>query len=181
MVFESEDAAKSFYDEYAKRVGFITRIVSSRRSERDGSVISRRLACNKQGFRKLGQVRIRKRESTKEGCMAMMRVNRQKPGKWVVTKFVKEHSHPLVISAGKQRPTPDEKDKKIRELTSELNRANQRLAACQAQVQMFMKLIEDHTQHLSGTVEVSVHNVKEIESEKQELTLSHHRFDQVYQ
>lgn len=40
MLFESEEAAKAFYDEYAKRLGFLTRIVSSRKSERDGSIIS---------------------------------------------------------------------------------------------------------------------------------------------
>lgn len=110
MLFESEEAAKSFYDEYARRVGFLTRIVSSRKSERDGSIISRRLACNKEGFnvnsQRRGQVRIRKRESKREGCMAMFLVKREKPGRWVVTKFVREHNHPLVISSERVRPTP---------------------------------------------------------------------------
>ena len=110
MLFESEEAAKAFYDEYAKRLGFLTRIVSSRKSERDGSIISRRLACNKEGFnvnsQRRGQVRIRKRESKREGCMAMFLVKREKPGRWVVTKFVRDHNHPLVISSEKGRPTP---------------------------------------------------------------------------
>ncbi|RZC63589.1 hypothetical protein C5167_025348 [Papaver somniferum] len=190
MVFDSPDAAKAFYDEYARRIGFVTRIVSSRRSERDGSIISRRLACNKEGFnlnsRKIGRVRIRNRESKREGCMAMLLVKREKVGKWIVTKFVKDHSHPLVISTGvKERPTPaefsktrlctsayvealqDEKDKRIQELSSELNRANRRLAACREQLQTFMKLVEDHTQRLSGTVNEVVQNIREIESEDQ--------------
>ncbi|KAK9138790.1 hypothetical protein Sjap_009384 [Stephania japonica] len=197
MVFESEDVAKFFYDEYARRIGFISRIVSSRRSERDGSFISRKLACNKEGFnlnsRKIDRVRIRKRHSQREGCMAMMLVKRQKPGKWIVTKFVKDHNHPMVVNCSKERPTPaysfqsskqlkkepkrenDEKDKKIQELSSELNRANRRLAACQEQLSVFMKLVEDHTQHLTGTVSEIVNNVKELESEEKELLMSDHR------
>ncbi|KAK9287598.1 hypothetical protein L1049_016033 [Liquidambar formosana] len=176
MLFESEEAAKAFYDEYARRVGFLTRIVSSRKSERDGSVISRRLACNKEGFnlnsQKRERVRIRKRESKREGCMAMILVKREKPGRWAVTKFVREHNHPLIISPGKGRPTPDEKDRRIRELSSELHRANQRLAACREQLRTFMTYIEEHTQCLSRTVESVVHNIREVESEDQEL--SHH-------
>ena len=109
MVFESENAARVFYDEYAKQEGFLTRIVSSRKSEHDGTIISRRLACNKEGFnlssQKTGQVKIRKRESKREGCMAMILVKREKLGKWVVTKFMREHNHPLVISSKKGRPT----------------------------------------------------------------------------
>jgi hypothetical protein len=105
MVFESENAARVFYDEYAKQEGFLTRIVSSRKSEHDGTIISRRLACNKEGFnlssQKTGQVKIRKRESKREGCMAMILVKREKLGKWVVTKFMRERNHPLVISSKK--------------------------------------------------------------------------------
>lgn len=110
MCFESDGAAKEFYDDYARRLGFMTRMVSSRKSERDGSIISRRLACNKEGYnvnsQKTGHVRIRKRESKREGCMAMLLVKREKPGKWVVTKFVKEHTHPLDTSSQKARSTP---------------------------------------------------------------------------
>ncbi|XP_043722912.1 protein FAR1-RELATED SEQUENCE 5-like isoform X3 [Telopea speciosissima] len=109
MVFESVEAAKMFYDEYAKRVGFVTRIVSSRRSERDGSIISRQLACNKEGFnlnsQRVGRVQIRKRESKREGCMAMILVKREKPGKWVVTKLLRDHNHPLAVSPMKGHPT----------------------------------------------------------------------------
>ncbi|KAM4106002.1 hypothetical protein ACJW30_04G030600 [Castanea mollissima] len=171
MLFESEEAAKAFYDEYAKRQGFLTRIVSSRKSERDGSIISRRLACNKEGFnvnsQRRGQVRIRKRESKREGCMAMFLVKREKPGRWVVTKFVRDHNHPLVISSEKGRPTPDEKDRRIRELSSELHRANQHLAACREQLRTFMTYVEEHTECLSRTVEDVVHRIREVESKDQ--------------
>ncbi|XP_058201511.1 protein FAR1-RELATED SEQUENCE 5-like [Rhododendron vialii] len=111
MSFESDEAARAFYDEYARRIGFLTRIVSSRKSERDGSVISRRLACNKEGYnrnnRKTGPCRIRKRESHREGCMAMVLLKREKLGEWVVTKFVREHNHPLEVSSEKWHPNPE--------------------------------------------------------------------------
>ncbi|XP_059654499.1 protein FAR1-RELATED SEQUENCE 7-like isoform X2 [Cornus florida] len=178
MLFESDEAAKAFYDEYARRVGFLTRIVSSRKSERDGSVISRRLACNKEGYninsQKTGRSRIRKRESKREGCMAMILVKREKPGTWLVTKFVREHNHPLNISSRKGPPKPDDKDRRIQELSFELHRANQRLAACREQLHMFMTYIEEHTLCLSRTVEDVVHNIKEAES-KGRQAFSHHQ------
>ena len=49
MVFDSEDAAKIFYDEYARQTGFVMRVMSCHRSERDGRILARRLGCNKEG------------------------------------------------------------------------------------------------------------------------------------
>lgn len=102
MEFESEDAAKEFYDRYARRVGFIMRIDQCRRSELNKRILSRRLSCNKQGY----YVNIKNhygppqkaRTSTREGCKAMMLVKVNKSGKWVVTRLFKEHTHPLVPS-----------------------------------------------------------------------------------
>ncbi|MCD7452384.1 hypothetical protein HAX54_016369 [Datura stramonium] len=42
MTFESEEAD---YDEYAGMTGFITPVLSSRKSDRDGSIISCGLGC----------------------------------------------------------------------------------------------------------------------------------------
>ncbi|GLT68265.1 hypothetical protein SLA2020_405140 [Shorea laevis] len=118
MEFESEDAAKIFYDEYARQVGFVMRVMSCRRSERDGKILARRLGCNKEGHcvsirGKFGPVR-KPRASTREGCKAMIHVKYDKSGKWVITKFVKDHNHPLVVSPREARQTMDEKDKKSR-------------------------------------------------------------------
>lgn len=101
MEFESEEAAKNFYEKYAKHEGFVVRLDRCHRSEVDNRIISRRFSCNKQGF----HVRVRNktkpvhkpRTSIREGCEAMMLV-KVKCGKWVVTKFVKEHSHLLNAS-----------------------------------------------------------------------------------
>lgn len=109
MEFDSEDAAKIFYDEYARRVGFVMRVMSCRRSERDGKILARRLGCNKEGYcvsirGKFGPAR-KPRASTREGCKAMIHVKVDRSGKWVITKFVKEHNHPLVISPREARQT----------------------------------------------------------------------------
>ncbi|KAF8364609.1 hypothetical protein HHK36_033423 [Tetracentron sinense] len=68
--FESEEAAKAFYNSYARRVGFSTRINWSRRSSRDGRIVHRIFVCAKEGFR----VEKRSRGSVVEGdedqCMS---------------------------------------------------------------------------------------------------------------
>ncbi|RVX23600.1 Protein FAR1-related sequence 7 [Vitis vinifera] len=313
MEFESEEAAMVYYDAYAKRVGFIIRVGNCHRSGRDGSVISRRFLCNKEGFRvsnkKMKRLEVRKpREITREGCRAMIMVRKDKSGKWIVTKLETEHCHPLGIPTGKGRrgsvqarpqatsglgvnlekseviqsgwgtiwkgrgrrkdvkcspdelcsgaagkvqlkklksqagslciyvsdiypgiiavqhtagqigmfhifiilqpaylklifftslimivipsklglmllvsmkidiqgtsssspATLDEKDKKIRELSSELHRANQQLAECREQLEMVLKDIERHTNHLTKSVQDIVENVKEVEAEDEE-------------
>lgn len=102
MEFESEEAAKAFYNSYARRVGFSTRVSSSRRSRRDGAIIQRSFVCAKEGFRNLNEKRTKDREIkrpriiTRVGCKAMLSVKVQESGMWVVSAFVKEHNHELV-------------------------------------------------------------------------------------
>ncbi|KAF3948064.1 hypothetical protein CMV_025887 [Castanea mollissima] len=77
------------------------------------------------------------------------------------------------ISVGKGRRCTvlarpqDEKEKKIRELSTELSRANQQIAQCQEQLKIILKYIE-HANHLTKSVQKIVENVKEIEAEGQE-------------
>ncbi|KAL5861568.1 hypothetical protein ACOSQ4_002864 [Xanthoceras sorbifolium] len=176
MEFESEDAAMVYYDTYAKRVGFIIRVGNCHRSSRDGSIVSRRFLCNKEGFRvnnkKTKSLEVRKsREVTREGCKAMIMVRKEKSGKWVLTKLETEHSHPLGVLSGKDRRDTvqarpqDEKDKKIRELSLELSRANQQLAKCRGQLDMVLKDIERHTDHLTKSIQNIIENVREVEDE----------------
>ncbi|KAF6174200.1 hypothetical protein GIB67_033732 [Kingdonia uniflora] len=107
MEFESEEAAKAFYNSYARRTGFSTRVSMSRRSRRDGAIIQRSFVCAKEGFRvekeRTGSDGIivsnkvkRPRAVTRVGCKAVMAVKIQDSGKWVVTGFEKEHNHELV-------------------------------------------------------------------------------------
>ncbi|XP_052185541.1 protein FAR-RED IMPAIRED RESPONSE 1 isoform X2 [Diospyros lotus] len=175
MQFESEEAAKVFYDAYATRLGFIMRVDAFRRSMRDGKVVWRRLVCNKEGFRKCRPRRSEGRKPravTREGCKAMIVVKKEKTGKWVVTRFVKEHSHPLVVAPANSRrsvllsQTPDEKDVKIRELTAELHRERKKSAALQEQLDTVLKEMEDHSNLLSRNIDDIVRSVREIESKR---------------
>ncbi|XP_065865063.1 protein FAR1-RELATED SEQUENCE 5 [Euphorbia lathyris] len=173
MEFESEDAAKIFYDEYARKIGFVMRVMSCRRSERDGRILARRLGCNKEGYcvsirGKFGNVR-KPRASTREGCKAMIHVKFDKSGKWVITKFVKDHNHHLVVAPREARQTMDEKDKRIQELTMELRNKKRLCATYQEQLNAFMKIVEDHSEQLSKKIQNVVKNLKEFESIDQAL------------
>uniref|UniRef100_A0A1J3HXS6 Protein FAR1-RELATED SEQUENCE 5 n=1 Tax=Noccaea caerulescens TaxID=107243 RepID=A0A1J3HXS6_NOCCA len=174
MEFESEEVAKSFYDNYATCMGFVMRVDAFRRSMRDGSVVWRRLVCNKEGFRRSRPRRSESRKPravTREGCKALIVVKRDKSAaKWVVTKFVKEHNHPLLpLVANARRSsqlshTPDEKDAKIRELSAELSRERRRCAALQQQLDMVLMEMEQHSNHLSVNINNVIQSVREIES-----------------
>ncbi|KAK3031855.1 hypothetical protein RJ639_035992 [Escallonia herrerae] len=184
---------------------------------RDGKVVWRRLVCNKEGFRK-----CKPRRSENK---AMIVVKKEKTGKWVVTRFVTEHNHPLIVGPPNNRLTvllsqtpvnsfhdsvtwstlrlssgdarqggksywslqssrnvnqylasfsllpplykfQDEKDVKIRELTAELQRERERSAAIQEQLDMVLKDMEEHSNHLSRNIDDIVQSVKEIESKR---------------
>ncbi|KMT10124.1 hypothetical protein BVRB_5g118870 [Beta vulgaris subsp. vulgaris] len=181
MEFESEEAAKIFYDTYATRVGFIIRVDAFRRSMRDGAVVWRRLVCNKQGFRRVKPKQNETRRSravTREGCKAMIMVKKQKSGKWVVTRLVREHSHPLVNSPTNSRRsalpshTADEKDAKIRELTAELQRERRRSAVLQEKLNIVLKDMEEHSNHLARNVENIIQKVKDAEPNNKSLSYS---------
>ncbi|KAF7131547.1 hypothetical protein RHSIM_Rhsim09G0026800 [Rhododendron simsii] len=66
------------------------------------------------------------------------------------------------------RPRFDEKDLKIRELSTELHRERKRSAAYQEQLQMILKYVEEHTQQLSLNVQAVFNQVRQIESEEQD-------------
>lgn len=106
MAFETEAAAKAYYNEYASRAGFLTRIISSRKSERDGSIVSRGLGCrNILNIQKSANISNEGEQKRRDGCTATFLVKRENGGRWVVRKFVRDHNHPLVVSLHKRRPT----------------------------------------------------------------------------
>ncbi|PHU15758.1 Protein FAR1-RELATED SEQUENCE 5 [Capsicum chinense] len=170
LEFESEAAAHAFYNAYATRVGFIIRVSKLSRSRRDGSAIGRALVCNKEGFRmpdKREKI-VRQRAETRVGCRAMILVRKVNSGKWVVTKFVKEHSHPLCPGKGRRDliydQYPNEHDK-IRELSQQLAAEKKRSATYKRHLEMIFEHIEEHNQSLSKKIQDIVHN-----DEKEELT-----------
>ncbi|KAL6644745.1 hypothetical protein ACP70R_016353 [Stipagrostis hirtigluma subsp. patula] len=100
MEFGSEDAAKDFYSAYARSAGFRIRISRYTRSRRDNSIISRRIVCSKEGFHETracdglhADQKQQGRAGTRVGCKAMIMIKKFAPGKWIVTKFIKNHNH----------------------------------------------------------------------------------------
>lgn len=104
MSFESERAARDFYDGYASQAGFMTRVLSSRKSERDGSIISRGLGCSR-GVSSSRTKLTSEKQDRQNVCPAMILLKREKDGEWVIQKFVRDHNHPLVVDLQKTRRT----------------------------------------------------------------------------
>nr|GLL47740.1 uncharacterized protein LOC109161799 isoform X1 [Ipomoea trifida] len=171
--FESEAAAHAFYNAYATRVGFIIRVSKLSRSRKDGSAIGRALVCNKEGFRMADRREkvVRQRAETRVGCRAMILVRKVSSGKWIVTKFVKEHTHPLTPGKGRRESIydqfPNEHDK-IRELSQQLAAEKKRSATYKRHLEMIFEHIEEHNQSLSKKIQDIVNNVREMESRDQQ-------------
>nr|KJB26153.1 hypothetical protein B456_004G227400 [Gossypium raimondii] len=87
MEFNSEDAARTFYDEYARCMGFSSKAGHfSSQYKTDGTIVAREFVCGREGLKR-----------SAESCSAMIRIE-LKGEKWVVIKFVKEHSHSVMTS-----------------------------------------------------------------------------------
>ncbi|XP_073272824.1 protein FAR1-RELATED SEQUENCE 3 isoform X2 [Primulina huaijiensis] len=86
MEFYSENEARIFYEEYARHLGFRTHVIHANRSKGDGRSTSLEFLCSRDQL-----IQFRKRASEK--CEAMLRIEERGQDKWVVTKFVKGHSH----------------------------------------------------------------------------------------
>ncbi|KAK9287709.1 hypothetical protein L1049_016148 [Liquidambar formosana] len=175
MTFQSLDSAREFYYEYAKRTGFTIRTNRIRHSLKNTAVIGRDFVCSREGFRAAKHT-LRKdrvlppRPVTREGCKAMIRLAARDRGKWVVTKFVREHNHKLMAHCKYPGELPivnilseEEKDKKIQDLYDELHRERERSAAFQQQLCMIVKDLEEHAEFMSIRVEDVVNMMKGIE------------------
>lgn len=90
LEFDTAEAAQEFYNTYATQTGFKIRIGQLYRSRVDGSVISRRYVCSKEGFQ----------TTSRTGCPAFIRVQKGDSGKWVLANIKKEHNHDMDISGG---------------------------------------------------------------------------------
>ncbi|KAK7271552.1 hypothetical protein RJT34_27538 [Clitoria ternatea] len=112
MEFESHGEAYSFYQEYARSMGFNTAIQNSRRSKTSREFIDAKFACSRYGTKReydksFNRPRARqnkqdsenstgRRSCSKTDCKASMHVKRRPDGKWVIHSFVKEHNHELL-------------------------------------------------------------------------------------
>ncbi|KAK1576442.1 hypothetical protein Q3G72_013883 [Acer saccharum] len=171
--FDSESAAQAFYNGYAARVGFVIRVSKLSRSRRDGAAIGRSLVCNKEGFRSPDKREkiIRQRAETRIGCRAMILVRKASSGKWVLTKFVKEHNHNLTPGGGRKEciydQYPNEHDR-IRELSHQLAIEKKRSSNYKRQLELLFEEIDEHNESLSKKIKHIVDNVKEMEDEEKE-------------
>ncbi|CAM8963905.1 hypothetical protein QQ045_005365 [Rhodiola kirilowii] len=86
MEFESDDSAKSYYDAYARRVGFTTNVGQCNRAKPDGPIIFWEFACSKDAVKR----------KNADSCNALLRIEKKDLSGWVVTKFVEDHNHSIV-------------------------------------------------------------------------------------
>ncbi|KVI05251.1 FAR1 DNA binding domain-containing protein [Cynara cardunculus var. scolymus] len=113
MEFESHGEAYSFYQEYARSMGFSTAIQNSRRSKTSREFIDAKFACSRYGTKRehdksFNRPRSRqgsnqdpenasgRRSCSKTDCKASMHVKRRPDGKWIIHRFEKEHNHELL-------------------------------------------------------------------------------------
>lgn len=175
MTFHSLDDARDFYYEYAKHTGFTIRTNRIRHSLKNTAVIGRDFVCSREGYRAAKHT-LRKdrvlppRPITREGCKAMIRLAARERGKWVVTKFVREHNHKLMTQCKYPGELPivnilseEEKDKKIQDLHNELQCERERSIAFQRELSMIVKDLEEHSEFMSIRVEDIVNSMKGVE------------------
>ncbi|XVE84516.1 hypothetical protein DITRI_Ditri17bG0019900 [Diplodiscus trichospermus] len=183
MEFDSAEDAREFYETYGRCIGFTIRNNRTRRSLKDNSIIGREFVCSKEGFRAEKHTKrenrvFPSRPATREGCNAMLRIATKDGGKWVIYGFIKDHNHELNPSKIPPRRShriafcEDQKDLKIRELSTELHREKKKSAAYQEQLQMVLKYIEEHTQRLSLKVNAVSNNLRELECENRQSSFS---------
>ncbi|XVF65567.1 hypothetical protein PTKIN_Ptkin09bG0259000 [Pterospermum kingtungense] len=175
MTFQSLDNARDFYFEYAKRTGFTIRTNRIRHSLKNMAIIGRDFVCSREGFRAAKHTHrkdrvLPPRPITREGCKAMIRLAARDGGKWVVTKFVREHNHKLMAQCKFPGELPtinmlseEEKDKKIQDLSNELQREKERSAGFRQQLQTILKDLEEHNEFMSIRVEDIVDGLKRVE------------------
>lgn len=95
--FESHEAAYSFYQEYAKSMGFTTSIKNSRRSKKSKEFIDAKFACSRYGVTPESDSCSSRRPSVKKtDCKASMHVKRKRDGNWYIHEFIKDHNHELL-------------------------------------------------------------------------------------
>ncbi|XP_074298360.1 protein FAR1-RELATED SEQUENCE 11-like [Silene latifolia] len=105
QTFESQEEAFVFYNNYAKRQGFVA--AKYRTDNKHGRTIRQDFICHRAGKQRLKVIDMsktqRKKQSSKCGCPAHMRITLKRrfdifPEEWHVTTFVKEHNHEMLLS-----------------------------------------------------------------------------------
>lgn len=148
MMFQSEDAAMSFYAEYARQLGFLIHVIPCSPPEVDGRS-------------DLSSVE-NQQPSLRSECQAMILLKCERSGQCIVSKFLRDHSHPLVIFPEELGHTMDEKDRKIQELKTELQSKRRLCGMYREHLVAVVKVVEEHTREISKRVDLVVNNVRAI-------------------
>ena len=105
-VFDTPNDAYTFYNDYSFLHGFGTRKHWKFKNKSTNEHYRRIYVCNKEGFKQLkgnnssGKT-IKRRREVRTGCKAMIRISKQKDGKWIVDKFNDTHNHDLSMTPTK--------------------------------------------------------------------------------
>ncbi|KAL4574102.1 hypothetical protein LXL04_020926 [Taraxacum kok-saghyz] len=105
-VFDTPDDAYKFYNDYSFLHGFGIRKDDTIKNPTTNEAYRKIYVCNKEGFKRLekndsvGNEKKRRRD-VRTGCQAMVRITRQKDGKWMVDSFNDTHNHDLIMTPTK--------------------------------------------------------------------------------
>ncbi|XP_057747869.1 protein FAR-RED ELONGATED HYPOCOTYL 3-like [Arachis stenosperma] len=95
MCFGTIEDANQFYHNYAKRIGFVTKIRFTRRVGKDKVPKNQMITCNREGKRKSRVSPIEKTNPrTNYNCPARISIRLNKEGLWIISKVCLDHSHP---------------------------------------------------------------------------------------
>jgi hypothetical protein len=107
LEFSTHEDAYIYYNSYAKKKGFgIRREAFDKLRSNPSKIVSRTYVCNKAGWKKLSDKRefgklVQRKPDTRVGCGAKMKIRLTSTNKWVVQKFVEEHSNHELTSPDK--------------------------------------------------------------------------------
>ncbi|RYR24701.1 hypothetical protein Ahy_B02g058216 [Arachis hypogaea] len=95
MCFGTIDDTNQFYQNYAKCVGFVTKIRFTRRVGKDKVPKNQMITCNRERKRKSRVLPIEKTNPrTNYNCPARISIRLNKEGLWIISKVCLDHSHP---------------------------------------------------------------------------------------
>lgn len=100
--FDSLDEGEIFFRKYAKLAGFGVRMGSTMwtKDKENRHIYSKMFICAKEGEYKPRKTQEdakvkRKRQISRMGCKAGIRIQENVDKKWVIMKFIEAHTHPL--------------------------------------------------------------------------------------
>jgi len=97
MTFTSEDDAYTFYNAYARKVGFSIRKCHTKHSA-DGTLSSKYFVCSNEGHKKTNPIYKPKKEraSTRTCCNARVQFYVSLEGIWTMQRVILAHNHSFV-------------------------------------------------------------------------------------